>query len=85
VDPTRNQGFRAVAPAHLTSWASARFFEATLTFAAVNLADIFCFRQIVPERFRVRINFTGTIYCRTLPQSVQSIWGERTKLYSTPG
>jgi len=38
--------------AAFTWWANAMVFFATLTFAAVNLANIFYFRRIARERFR---------------------------------
>jgi amino acid transporter len=39
-----------------TWWANAMVFFATLTFAAVNAANIFYFRRIVPERFKILPN-----------------------------
>jgi amino acid transporter len=51
--------------AAFTWWANALVFFATVTFAAVNLANIFYFRRVAPGRFRLGSNlvipFVGAI------------------------
>jgi basic amino acid/polyamine antiporter, APA family len=48
--------------AAFTWWANAMVFFATLTFAAVNIANIFYFRRIVRERFRPWPNLVVPVF-----------------------
>ena len=48
--------------AALTWWANAMVFFATLTFAAVNLANIFYFRRFAPQRFSLWPNLVVPLF-----------------------
>jgi amino acid transporter len=48
--------------AAFTWWANAMVFFATLTFAAVNIANIFYFRRIVPKQFKLWSNLAVPLF-----------------------